>query len=66
MNTHQEFLYFYDDTGDQFQSYDEFKDSIGLHLRMTFLDEGRRGCPFCQVRIGNPDRIVKLISLVKE
>ena len=66
LNMHQEYLYFYNDSGDQFLNYDQFKDSIGLHLRMTYLDEGRRSCPFCQTIPTSLNRIVKLISLVKE
>ena len=61
-----EFLYFYNAMGDQFSNVVGFKDSIGLHLRMTYLDEGRRGCPFCQIMPAHPERIVKLLSLVRE
>jgi len=66
LNMHQEYLYFYNDSGDLFLNYDQFKDSIGLHLQVDYLDEGRRGCPFCQVRSTHQIRIVKLISLVKD
>jgi hypothetical protein len=62
----KEFLYFYDDSGDHFNDPDNFKDSLGKHLRFTYLDEGRRGCPFCQVIPAPQERIVKLISLVRE
>jgi hypothetical protein len=65
-NVHPETLYFYNDSGDLFLNYDEFKDSIGLHLRLTYLDEGRRGCPFCQVIPAPQERIVKLISVAQE
>ena|SRR5579864_1671274 len=65
-HNHQEYLYFYNDTGDLFLAYDQFKDSIGPHLLLTYLDEGRRECPFCQVIPAPQERIVKLIKLVKE
>jgi len=65
-DANSELLYFYNDMGDQFSNKAGFKDSIGLHLRMTYLDQGRRGCPFCQIIPAHQERIVKLLSLVRE
>ncbi len=64
-----EYLYFYDSSGDHFNDPDDFKDSLNKHLRLTYLDEGRRGCPWCQVPVvpvSMEERIVKLISLTKD
>jgi hypothetical protein len=60
-----ELLYFYNEMGDQFSNVAGFKDSIGLHLRMTYLDQGRRGCPFCQFTPAHQERIVKLLRLTR-
>jgi len=65
-DVNQEYLHFYNDSGNLFNSYQAFKDSIGLHLKLSYLDEGRRGCPFSQIANPPQQRIVKLISLVKE
>ena len=65
-SNHHENLYFYTDSGDQFLNITGFIDSVNKHLRVSYLDEGRRGCPFCQVSPPLQIRIVKLLSMLKE
>ena len=61
----QETLYFHNDYGDEDLQYQAYKDSLGLHLRLTFIDEGESGCHYCQVP-GVKNRIVKEVGLIRE
>lgn len=59
-----ETLFFHNNYGNDSIQYAVYKDSVDMHLRLTYIDQGERGCPHCQAS-NVFERIVVETSLVK-
>jgi hypothetical protein len=64
-DSNQENLFFHNDYATDSIQYAVYKDSVDKHLRLTYIDQGERGCPHCQAS-NVSERIVLVISLVKD
>jgi hypothetical protein len=61
----QEILFFHNDYINDSLQYAVYKDSVDMHLRLTYIDKGERGCPHCFAS-NVSERIVNVVSLVRD
>jgi hypothetical protein len=61
----RENLFFHNDYINDSLQFAVYKDSVNMHLRLTYIDKGERGCPHCQAS-NVSERIVEVVNLVKD